>query len=155
MINRVCNADKVMSRSPVTFLQKLVILSWYCNTAVDRVYCCTDGNLFSFFLSVSLFARQTRSQCCLIISIFYEINKRINGAISKGHQSGKFGIRTIPIKSMTQVKHEIENPTVCPTDDKTDADNQKCFNCISFRQFELISLILILTCVQVRARTLW
>ena len=139
---------------PVAFLRKLVILSRYCNAAVDRAYRHTDGNLFSFFLSVLLFARQTRSQRCLIISVFYEVNKGINSTISKGHQSGKFGIRTIPIKLVTKIKHEIENSTVCPTDDKTDADNQKCFNCISFRQFELISLILILTCVQIRARTL-
>ena len=116
-----------MSSSPVTFLQKLVILSRYCNAAVDRAYCRADGNLFSFFLSVSLFASQTRSQCCLIISVFYEVNKRINSTISKGHQSGKFGICTIPIKLVTKIKHEIENSTVCPTGDKTDADNQKMF----------------------------
>ena len=39
-----------------------------------------------------------------------------------------------------QIEQEIEDLTVAPADDEADADNQKRFNRVLFRQIELIIL---------------
>ena len=74
------------------------------------------------------------------ISIFEKINKWVDHAVTKRHDSRHFEKCSVPVGVISQIEHEIVNLTDGVADDETDTDYQEGFYGVSSCQLEFIRL---------------